>query len=358
MSTPTAFTKMIIAVLRDWVPAEIAAAITLAAVAVERFVISRLRKIDRSESRFRKQVWTIAILFVGIMTVVFLLPDSTNQDLALGVFGLVVTGALAISSQSIIANGMAGLMVRSLSSFKPGDFIEVDGNLGRVSELGLFHTEIQTSDRDLTTIPNALLMNRPVKVVRASGTIVSAQVSIGYDTSRHKLEKLFVAAGAAAGLQEPFVQVVDLGDYSVLYRVAGFLPEPSRLLAARSNLRGAILDTLSGAGVEIMSPMFLAKREVTEEPLLPLPLVASDAPQFRRTSEDRVFDKAELASEIENQRRLAVEAQDAISEIKSAMSELNHKEREEAQARIAAHERRLSALDYRIEHLEALHAAE
>ncbi len=349
---------MILAAFVDWIPAEIAVLVTLLAVFVERFVISRLRKIDRTESTFRRQVWTISILLIGLLTVIFLLPQGTNQDLAFGVIGLVVTGALAISSQSIIANGMSGLMLRSLSSFKPGDFIEVAGNLGRVSELGLFHTEIQTPDRDLTTIPNALLMNEPVKVVRASGTIVSAQVSIGYDISRHHLEELFVDAGEAAGLQEPFVQVLELGDFSVVYRVAGFLPDPRRLLAARSDLRGAILDTLSEAGVEIMSPAYMARREVDEEPVLPTAKTPTSRSKLRRTAEDRVFDKAELASGIENQRRLASEAEAAITEIKATMADLDDGERAQAEARIAAHERRLSALDYRIEHLEALHSSE
>lgn len=347
---------MILAAFRDWVPAEIALAATLAAVAFERFVISRIRKIDRSESRFRKQVWTIVILFIGMMTVVTLLPDSTNQDLALGVFGLVVTGALAISSQSIIANGMSGLMIRYLSSFKPGDFIEVDKNLGRVTEIGLFHTEIQTSDRDLTTIPNALMMNRPVKVVRASGTIVSTHVSLGYDVSRHMLEELFIKAGVTAGLEDPFVQVVDLGDYSVVYRIAGFLAEPSRLLAARSTLRGAILDTLSEAKVEIMSPMYLAKRDVSEDPLLPHG--ADKTKKMRPSAENRVFDKAELASGIESQRRLAIEVQEAIAALKGSLASLSDPEKQKAQAQISAHERQLSALDYRIEHLEALHSTE
>ncbi len=348
---------MILAAFSDWIPAEIALAVTLLAVMIERMVISRLRKIDRSESRFRKQVWTIGILFVGFMTVIILLPDSTNQDLALGVFGLVVTGALAISSQSIIANGMSGMMIRYLDSFKPGDFIEVDKNLGRVTEIGLFHTEIQTSDRDLTTIPNALMMNLPVKVVRASGTIVSAHVSLGYDVSRHMLEELFVTAGTTAGLEDPFVQVVELGDYSVVYRIAGFLAEPSRLLAARSNLRGAILDTLSEAKVEIMSPMYVSKREVSEELLLPR-RSDTQAKKSRPSAENRVFDKAELASGIESQRRLAIEAQEAIAELKGSLASLSGPEREDVEAKIAAHERRLSALDYRIEHLEALHSTE
>jgi small conductance mechanosensitive channel len=201
-------------------------------------------------------------------------------------------------------------------------------------------------------------MDRPVKVVRASGTIVAAKVSIGYEVSRHQLEDLFVQAGEAAELQEPFVQVVDLGDYSVVYRVAGFLPEPCRLLASRSKLRGAILETLSEAGVEIMSPMYMARREVNEEPLLPHRINPSSRSKSRPSAEDRVFDKAEFASGFESQRNLAVETQETIAELKGTLAGPDAEERAQAEDRIAAHERRLSALDYRIEHLEALRSSE
>ena len=196
-----------------------------------------------------------------------MLPDDSDSNLAFSVVGLVVTGALAITSQSIIANAMAGLMLRSVSSFKPGDFIDVGGEMGRVSELGLLHTEIQSAGPDLVTLPNSLMMNQPVRAVRSSGTIVSATVSIGYDVSHHRLEDLFVQAAEAADLIEPYVQVVDLGDYSVNYRVAGFLEDPRNLLAARSRLRGFILDTLSEAGDENLELLKLEVERANDETL-------------------------------------------------------------------------------------------
>ena len=62
----------------------------------------------------------------------------------LGLLGLVLTGIIGLSSTSFVSNAMAGLMLRSVGSFRSGDFIEVQGNFGRVSARGLFHTEIQT----------------------------------------------------------------------------------------------------------------------------------------------------------------------------------------------------------------------
>lgn len=337
-------------VFTDWLPALAAIFITILVIAVLRIVLRRRGGIDNAETRFRMQLATVGILLLGLLVVVFLLPEGSDSDLAFSIVGLIVTGALAISSQSIIANAMAGLMLRSVSSFKPGDFIEVADSMGRVTERGLFHTEIQTADRDLITLPNAIMVNQPVRVVRASGTIVSATASLGYDVSRHTLEELFVAAAESAGLIDPFVQVIELGDYSVNYRIAGFLEDPRSLLAARSRLRMKILDTLSEAGIEIMSPMYVARREASNDPLLP-EADPNQRKKFRRTAEDRVFDKAETAATIEETKSKLNEATENLDLIRLELNNEDeeiaaraHKAVERAQRRIELLEARLASL--------------
>ena len=304
---------------------------------------------DASETHFQAQIAPIVIALLGLLVVIFVLPDGSDSDLAFSLFGLIVTGALAISSQSIIANAMAGLMLRSVSSFKPGDFIEVQGQMGRVTERGLFHTEIQTADRDLITLPNAIMVNQPVRVVRASGTIVSATASIGYDVSRHELEDLFVKAAESAELVEPFVQVVDLGDYSVNYRIAGFLEDPRSLLAARSRLRSAILDTLSEAEIEIMSPMYIARREASNDPLLPQSAGPSVSSQTRRTAEDRVFDKADNAARIDETKTKLAEAEENLELLRLEVDNEDAETAERAERAVARAERRIENLNKRME---------
>ena len=319
---------------------------------VVRFVESKIWSADANEQRFRKQVYTFAILFVGMLVAIFLLPEGTNQELAFSVIGLVVTGALAISSQSIIANGMAGLLLRSLKKFKPGDFIEVSDRVGRVTELGLFHTEIQTNDRDLTTIPNALMVNQPVKVVRASGTIVSAKISIGYDVSRHELKPLFLDAAIRAELLDPFMQVVELGDYSVVYRVAGFLDTPQRLLAARSKLQGAMLDALHEANVEIMSPMFVATRNTDDDVAIPRQRRVEGVVEEPDAAEDRTFDKAEMAGGIEAHRRAIAETEKKIEELQGQLGSSGSENDESIRQRIEACRQKIQHLAGEIEDLE------
>lgn len=333
--------------LAVWLPALGVGALTVLSIMVTRWVVARRTGGDDAEVRFRSQIATVAILLLGLLLVIFVLPDESNSDLAFSIVGLIVTGALAISSQSIIANMMAGLMLRTVSSFKPGDFIEVSDNMGRVTERGLFHTEIQTPDRDLITLPNALMVSQPVRVVRASGTIVSATASIGYDVSRHTLEELFVTAAESAGLIDPFVQVLDLGDYSVNYRIAGFLEDPRSLLASRSKLRAGILDTLSEAGIEIMSPMYIARRESSNDPLLQ-PVTAEQRKKFRRTAEDRVFDKAEGAQKLDENKVKLSEAKENLELLRLELNNEDPEIAERAQRAAERMARRIELLEARI----------
>ncbi len=333
--------------LIDWVPALVVVILTLIAILLVRWFLRRRAITDEADVGFRSQLGTAAVILLGLLIVIFVLPDGTDSDLAFSVFGLIVTGALAISSQSIIANAMAGLMLRSSSSFKPGDFIEVADQIGRVTERGLFHTEIQTADRDLVTMPNSIMVNQAVRVVRASGTIVSANASIGYDVSRHLLEELFVSAAEKAGLIEPFVQVVDLGDYTVNYRIAGFLEDPRSLLASRSRLRGAILDTLHGADIEIMSPMFIARREDSGNPAIPAP-EDERRESSRRTAESRVFDKADAAAQIEETKTRLAETTESLDLLRLEVTNDDPEIAEKAQRAVERAERRIELLETRI----------
>lgn len=251
----------------------------------------------REELSVRRALMHVAIVVVAVVAVVLVLPiDSELKGALIGVIGITLAAIIGLSATSMVGNVLAGLMLRSVRNFEPGDFLSVEGHFGRVTYRRLMETEIQTEDRDLTTLPNRFLVTHPVKVISASGTVVSTTVSIGYDVHRLALEPLFSEAAVAAGLTDPFVQVYDLGDYSVTYRVAGFLDEVKALLTVRSALRAAIFDRLSAAGVEIASPMLVGRRNIRSDD----PLVAA-APARRRTPPAadpgaRVFDKAEAAA--------------------------------------------------------------
>ena len=226
--------------------------------------------------------------------------SDTLRGQILGLFGILASATLALSSTTFLGNALAGILLRSVRSFKVGDFIHVQNQFGRVSGRGLFHIEIQTEDRDLTTIPNLFLATNPVKVKRFSGTIVSSEVSLGYDVPRQKVEELLKIAAESADLEEPFVYITNLGDFSVTYRVCGLLVEIKELLSARSRLNARILDSLHEGGVEIVSPTFMNTRAVAEKIFIPaFEKTAADETKGPNP-EEIIFDKADMAENLEN----------------------------------------------------------
>lgn len=137
---------------------------------INRLVAQRLAAFPWS--RIARQIATIALAGIGLVLSILALPigaETHGQLLGLlGLLGLLVTAVVALSSGTLASNGMAGVMLRTMRSFHAGDFIRCAEHFGRVTEISLFHTEIQTTNRNLTTLPNALLIANPVTVVRHS----------------------------------------------------------------------------------------------------------------------------------------------------------------------------------------------
>ncbi len=256
-------------------------------------------------NRLRGQVFLLVIANVGLIAVILSLPIAgERRDELLRLVGLLLSAAIALSSTTFLGNMLAGFMVRSLGNLRVGEFLRVDEHFGRVTERGLFHTEIQTEDRDLTTIPNLVLATRPMTVVRSSGTIVSASVSLGYETPHERVRELLTQAALAAGLSDPFVRVVELGDFTIEYRVGGMLTETKELLSRRTALRTAMLDALHGGGVEIASPAILTTRSVPPTSrFVPREGAREAAPAAAGAAlEALAFDKADVAESVETLR--------------------------------------------------------
>jgi len=214
---------------------------------------------------FRRQLvlTVLGTLLLLAIIVTAPLPEGTRANL-ITLFGIALTATIAISSTTLASNAMAGLMLRIVDNFKRGDYIRIDQFLGRVTEQGLFHTEIQNERSDLVTLPNLFVASTPVTVVRPSGTFISANISLGYDVPHDEIEKYLVEAAESANLLEPFIRILELGDFSVLYQVSGRLSDTKNFLGGKTALHRAVLDTLHRNGVEIVSPNFMNQRQITD----------------------------------------------------------------------------------------------
>ncbi len=278
-------------------------------------LLSRPIESPVKNQRMHRQLTIMLTVLVGLIGLVLALPLEANiRGQLLTLLGLVITAILTLSSPTVAANAIAGFMLRSIKNFSPGDFIQVDQHFGRVTEQGLFHTEIQTEDRDLLTLPNLYLASHPIKVVHASGTVVSATISLGYDVDHHIIEELLLQAAEQANLEEPFVYVTELGDFSVSYRVAGFLKQVKQLLSARSLLRKQMMDHLHQHHIEIVSPSFMNQRQI-KDAIIPERSFVRAENGDNVEPENLVFDKAERAQQVQELRKNYEEMKKELDDI-------------------------------------------
>lgn len=266
-------------------------AIVIAGLVIANLILRRLARVRR----LSHDVIMIGLTLLGLMAIVWSF-DEGNRNSAFTILGVVVSAAIALSSGTLVGNGMAGLMLRSQRHFNTGDYIRVGDFFGRVSERGLFFTEIQDELRDLVTLPNSQLASEPVTVIRTPATLVRAEVSLGYDVDHATVENLLVEAASSIGLEDAFVHILALGDFSVSYRVSGLLTDTKRLLSVRSKLNASVLDALHGAGVEIVSPAFMNQRQLGDQVMIPTPRAAVPHAKSSPTPEAVMFDKAEEAA--------------------------------------------------------------
>jgi small conductance mechanosensitive channel len=308
--------------LSNLIPTAITIVVVVILIVVIRFILNK-RLAKYTEYRFRLQIITLFLSLVGLIAIIITLPvsESTIGQL-LGVLGLLLSAAIALAATTFLGNLMAGLMLRAIKNFRPGDFIRVGDYFGRVSERGLFHIEIQTEESDLITLPNRYIVTNPVKVIRASATLLTAEFSLGYDIQRKVIERSLLSAAREAGLKDPFVHIMDLGDFSVKYRVAGLLTDVKGIISARSKLRESVLDNLHRTGIEIVSPTFMNQRALPENrrfiPEPPMGIISE--PEEEEIPEKALFGKAEQAESIEKLRIRREELQKELEKLKSEVS--------------------------------------
>lgn len=331
------------------------ALVTLVLTFVNRYFRRRWK--DNPDLQFRFQLIMLALTLAGGLAVIIALPiNDVLRGQLLSLIGILLSAAIALSSTTFIGNILAGIMLKVVRSARPGDFVTIGELTGRVTEMDLLHTQVQTEFRDLVTVPNLFMVTQPLHVVRSSGTIIHAELSLGYDVHHEQVKEALLAGAARAGLKDAFVQIRQLGDFAVSYRIAGLLEDVQSLISARSDLRKAVLDALHAAGIEIVSPNFMNTRALSQDQrFTPQPSGRKPAGGKTETRAEQVaFDVAEEAASVEELRKALNLIEKELAELKggeqkgeSAARERLEAQREHLAAELAAAEARRASGEHK-----------
>ncbi|MBC3764488.1 mechanosensitive ion channel domain-containing protein [Neptunicella marina] len=331
--------------IQQWLPVVATIVFFAFVLWIANWLLFKRNKNTSSNNSFARQFTMLLLCLITMVAIVITLPlsDSTETQV-LGLVGLVLSGLLAFSSTTVFSNLVAGALMRFTQPFRTGDFVRVNDIFGRVTERGLFDCEVQTENRDLISIPNNLMINSPITVTRSSGTIVSVSLSLGYDIHHGKVEETLKQAALKTGLEEPYVHITELGNFSVTYKISGLLTDVKSLLTTRSNLYCNVLDYLHQQGIEIMSPTFVSQHagEHVQKKIPRSGLnVTDDASES--VAEDIVFDKAEKAEQQEK----------SLTNLQARLEQLNQLLADADKEQKTALEKRIHNLKVRIDTIKS-----
>ena len=310
------------------------------------WIFKKMKSVS-SDRLIGKRTITFLLIFVGILVFILSLPiDKSLKGQILSFLGIVISAGIALSSTTILGNLIAGIMNKTMKRFRNGDLIKLGDMQGRVVRKNAFHTEIQLEDSNIVTIPNLYIASNPVKLTRKINTVVSASVSLGYDISRHKIEEALKEAAVAANLKDPYVYIMELGDYSVVYKIHGFLEDSSMYFSTVSLLNGKVMDVLHEKGIEIVSPSFMNQRNIDKTSFIPRKQVKKEPEKPNKSPEELIFDEAIEAEEIEKKKDYLKKLEDKKEELKEKLkNEKDEKETDQLKSSIERIEKLIEKIE-------------
>lgn len=219
--------------------------------------IHNIKKLDNTLSSFLGVFLKYTILAVAIVAVLGQFGIQTASLLAvLGAAGL----AIGLALQGTLSNVAAGAMLLVLRPFKVGDFIEFGGTEGNVISLGLFGTELNTTDNRYIFAPNSSVWGTEItNFTKNKQRRQDLCIGISYDSDINKAMKtidvvlknenrLLTTAG-----KEPMIVVENMGESSVDLKVRVW-SKTSDFWGVQWDLLKAIKEALDTDGISIPFP--------------------------------------------------------------------------------------------------------
>lgn len=174
-------------------------------------------KRDATVGPLISQIVRYAILFVTFIIVLGQFGVETASILAvLGAAGL----AIALALQGTLSNIAAGILLIFLRPFNVGDYIDADGIIGTVVEVGLFGTQLRTLEGVYVFAPNSKLSNAKItNYSREATRIVELKFTVPRTADLNEVRSKVEAGLGGERIKAPEVSVDTLANDAITMAV-------------------------------------------------------------------------------------------------------------------------------------------
>jgi small conductance mechanosensitive channel len=212
-------------------------------------------RVELTLSRFMGSVVRWGILVMAVLACLSVFGVQTTSFAAvIGASAL----ALGLAFQGSLSNMAAGIMLLLFRPFRVGDVVTVNGYTGRVEEIELFSTKIDTADNRRIILPNSTVFGTTVENITHNPLRrVDIAVGVDYaaDIDRTRQVLMDAASGVPSRLDNPApaAVVLKLGASSVDWQVQIWCRRQDYQAVFESGVRAVKL-ALEQAGIAIPFP--------------------------------------------------------------------------------------------------------
>ena len=225
-------------------------------------LLNRLVSKERLDNRNRQSFGLLIRYFIWVISLVLILEVLGFKITILLAGSAALLVGLGLGLQQIFSDIISGIFLLVEGSVKIGDIMEVDGIVGRVTQINLRTSEILTRDGISIIVPNHKFIVENVVnwSHNASVTRFDVQVGVAYGSDPELVRDVLLECAAEhkdviTGKVKPaIVRLINFGDSSLDFKLFfwsrnGFLIENTK-----SELRFLIVKKFRERGIEIPFP--------------------------------------------------------------------------------------------------------
>ena len=180
--------------------------------------------------------------------------QTTSFVAVIGAAGL----AIGLALQGTLSNIAAGVMIVFFRPVKLGDFVEVNGQMGTVKEINLNFIELASVANVQIIIPNSQVWgNTIVNYSAYDSRRAEWAFGVGYGAdlklAEEAIRRTILSDPRSRTEPEPFIQVNNLGDFSVDFLVRVWCSSAD-FFQYQADMKRQVKEALDAAGVEIPFP--------------------------------------------------------------------------------------------------------
>ncbi|MCJ7428963.1 MAG: mechanosensitive ion channel family protein [Candidatus Nanohaloarchaeota archaeon QJJ-5] len=250
----------------EWVndPATVLA-VTIAFYVVGKLIVKPLSVtlISRKNELLAPSAGSMLFALTVVIGLISGLTAAGYQE-TLSILGAVAAGgtfAIGFAMRDTLSAFVAGIFILLDKPFTQGDWIEWGDRTGRVKEINIRTTRVETFNSEMLTVPNNELSTNTIKNPVANNHLRgTTMIGIGYDDDIEEAKEIILDIltdiDMVADDPEPAVVLTDLNESDIGLQARYWLEDPTRgkYVKTRETLLQQVKERFEEAGIDIPYP--------------------------------------------------------------------------------------------------------